>query len=160
ATARRLPSEQALKLIRRLLDRDEDASDPRQPLMVWWALEAHAAHARAGVLALLDERALWDKPLVRDHLLERCMRRYAAAGQPEDLDTCLALLQAAPTDAARRVLVAGFEKGFRDHSLAGLPPALLAELGRAGQGSLVLQLRLGADGALERAVETIRDESA
>ena len=40
ATAKRLPPEQSLPIIRSLMTRDEDATDPRQPLMIWWAVEA------------------------------------------------------------------------------------------------------------------------
>ena len=40
ATAKRLPPEQSLPIIRSLMTRDEDATEARQPLMVWWALEA------------------------------------------------------------------------------------------------------------------------
>src|SRR5262249_42499614 len=40
ASAKRLPPEQALPIVRNLMLHDEDLTDARQPLMIWWALEA------------------------------------------------------------------------------------------------------------------------
>lgn len=157
ATARRLPTDQALALVRRLLDRPEDAEDARQPLMVWWAIEAHAAE-RAAVMSLMDGAATWDRPLVRRHLLERIMRRYAMPGTLEDLLTCAEWLRRAPHAEARARLVAGFEQAFRDRSLAGLPGPLVEELAKAGGGSLALQLRTGRREALGAALGHVIDE--
>jgi putative heme-binding domain-containing protein len=159
ATARRLPSGQAIPLIRRLLDRSEDAADARQPLMVWWALEAHAM-AREAVLGLFGEAAVWERPMVHQHLLERLMRRYAMAGAPEDLEMCTELLQRAPSGVAVGRLVAGFEQAFHQQGLAGLPQYLVAALSRAGGGSLALQLRMRRQGAVDRALALVTDEAA
>lgn len=157
ATARRLPAAQGLPVVRALLARDEDAADARQPLMLWWAIEAKAATDRAAVLALFDGPGLWDRPLVRDQVLERLMRRYAQAGGKADFEACAALLQRAPTAAHAARLLAGFEKAFEGRSLAGLPPELVAALGRAGGGSLALQLRAGRAGAVESALARVGD---
>ncbi len=40
ATAKRLPPEQSRPIIRSLMTRDEDTTEARQPLMIWWAMEA------------------------------------------------------------------------------------------------------------------------
>jgi hypothetical protein len=71
------PAEQCLPIVRDALARDEDATDPRQPLMLWWAIESKCADDREAVLKLFEESPLWDRPLVRDFILERVMRRFA-----------------------------------------------------------------------------------
>ncbi|MCC6235390.1 MAG: ThuA domain-containing protein [Verrucomicrobiales bacterium] len=160
ASARRLPAIQGLPVLRALLHRSEDASDPRQPLMLWWTLETFLTTDPARSLALFDDPGLWSLPLVSEHLLERTLRRLATPGTPADLEACARLLEIAPHDAARARLVAGFELAFRDRSLGGLPPRLVAALGRAGGGSLPLQLRTGRPDALAAALTIVTNEAA
>lgn len=160
ATARRLPAPQGLPVVQRLIERDEDATDPRQPLMIWWAMEARADRDREALIGLLDGPGLWNRPMMTHHLLERLMRRFAAAGSVEDLKACTELFRRAPSAAAREKLVAGFEAAFRERSLAGLPASLLEAVSQAGGGSLALQLRTGRAGADIEALALIVDEKA
>lgn len=159
ASARRLPTRQALAVLRELVRHDEDSRDARQPLMIWWALEAKAGTDRAAVVEWFRDATLWERPLVRDHLLERVMRRFAQAATPEDLAACTTLLGVAPSRAQADRLLAGFEKAFEGRSMAGLPPDLVAMLARAGGGSPALQLRTGAPGAVDDALDKVADES-
>jgi putative membrane-bound dehydrogenase-like protein len=158
ATARRLPSTEALPIVKRLAVRDEDSRDPRQPLMLWWAVEAKASTDRTAVLGLFSEPAFWERPIVREQLLERLMRRYAQAGGREDFLACAELLRRSPSAASTERLLAGFEKAFEGRSLAGLPAELVASLAKSGGGSLALQLRAGRPGAVEAALERLADE--
>jgi putative membrane-bound dehydrogenase-like protein len=160
ATARRLPGLGGLEVVAQLLAHDADTQDARQPLMLWWAIEAQATRQRQAILDYLDDPQVWERSLVREHLAERLMRRYASEGTPEDLTTCVALFQRAPDDAARGRLLRGFELAFRDRTLAGLPPDLARELARAGGGSLALRVRLGQPGALEEALNWVGSEEA
>jgi putative heme-binding domain-containing protein len=159
ATARLLPADQALPVLFHLAQRDEDASDPRQPLMIWWALEAKAATHRAAVVDWFRNGPLWYRPLVRDHLLERIMRRYAQSAGPGDLEACAELLSAAQNLEGVARMLAGFEKAFEGRSMAGLPPSLVTLLGKAGGGSLALRLRTGRPGAVEEALGKVSDEA-
>src|SRR5262249_55615247 len=77
-TPQRLPAAVSLPLLHRLLVRDEDADDARQPLLCWWALEKKCDSDRDAVLRLFEDSTLWGHPLVQRHLLSRLMRRYAA----------------------------------------------------------------------------------
>ena len=160
SSARRLPAADGLALVRRLVDRDEDARDARQPLMLWWAIEAKAGSDRAAVVGFFDERAVWDRAIVKEHLLERVMRRYAQAGGPEDFATCVALLKRSPDESRSARMLAGFEKAFEGRSLAGLPADLVQALAGAGGGSPALQLRTGRPGSVERALTSVGDEAA
>jgi putative membrane-bound dehydrogenase-like protein len=158
SSIRRLPASDALPLIQRMLVHDADAADIYLPLLIWWAIEDKAATDGDAIVSLLADREMWAHPLVRDHLLERLMRRFAAAGNRKDLLICATLLSQAPdADAANRLL-AGFEKAYEGRSLAGLPDELVAAIAKTGGGSLALRLRQGDVAALDEALKLLADE--
>src|SRR5207248_7498756 len=74
-SAKRLPAPDCLAIVRELLRRDEDVSDPHIPLLVWWAIEDKAISHREQVLALLEDPASWRAPIIRG-IIERIGRRY------------------------------------------------------------------------------------
>jgi putative membrane-bound dehydrogenase-like protein len=157
ASARRLPAADCLAIVHELLQRDEDASDPCQPLMLWWAIEAKCANDREAVLKLFTESPLWDRPLVREHILERVMRRFAAAGTRTDLLTCARLLDLAPTPAHAQKLMVGFEAAFKGRSLVGLPDELVQAMARHHVGSTALGIRRGDAESIAAALQTLSD---
>ena len=159
-SARRLPASQSLPIVRALLSHDQDAEDPRLPLLLWWAIEAKCDSDRQAVLALFDNRDLWDRPIVERHLLERLMRRFAVAGTRTDLVTCSRLLKLAPAENHRKRLMAGFEAAYAGRSVANLPNDLLIAIDRFAADSPMLGLRQNRAEAVERAVQTILDEKA
>jgi putative heme-binding domain-containing protein len=159
-TAKRLPAHAAWPLVRALLAHHEDTADPRLPLLLWWAIEAKAGADREGVVNLFQDRAAWDLPLVKEHLLERVMRRFAQAGAHDDLLTCAALLRLAPTQEHAAKLLIGFEAAFKGRSVAGLPEELLEALAPFGGLSLALDVRRGDPAAIEHALAIVTDESA
>ena len=157
ASARRLPADQALPIVAALCGHDADRDDPLQPLLLWWAVEAQAGTDRKAVLDLLADEPLWRLPLVRDHLLERLMRRFAQAGGQRDLLACGRLLDAAPDAESSAALLRGFEAAFTGRSVTAMPDALAAALARAGGGSLGLRVRRGDAGAIAEALEAVQD---
>ncbi len=159
-SARRLPATQSLPIVRGLLSRDEDTADPHVPLLLWWAIEAKADSDQGAVLAMFSDAALWDKPLVREQILERLMRRYAAPSTRKDLLTCARLLEMSPRAEHTKRLMGGFEKAFEGRSLPPLPTELTAALAKAGGGSLALQLRLGDAAAVATTLQIVGDEKA
>ena len=160
SSVRRLPANQALPLIRPMLTHDADAADIHIPLLVWWAIEDKAESDRDAVVALLEDPAVWKHTLVREHLMERLMRRYASAGTRADLLACAKLLNGAPDAQASKLLLAGFEKAFEGRSLAGLPDELIAAIAKVGGGSLALRLRQGDAIALDESLKIVADEKA
>jgi putative membrane-bound dehydrogenase-like protein len=160
ASARRLPAAQCLPIVRELLHRDEDATDSRQPLMLWWAIESKCANDRDAVLKLFEESPLWDRPLVRDFIFERVMRRFAASGTRAELLACARLLDLAPSVEHARKLMTGFEAAFQGRSLAGLPDELVQAMARRKVGSAALSVRLGDEEATSRALKTLADPKA
>ena len=161
SSARRLPAEQGLPIVRRLVTHADDTGDPHIPLLVWWALEAHADRDRDAVLEMFaSDKAVWDEPLVGEHILGRLMRRFALAGRRHDLLTCAELFELAPRPEHATLLMAGFEESMQGRSLAGLPDELVAAIARAGGGSLALRLRQAEKSAVEEALLVIADEMA
>jgi putative heme-binding domain-containing protein len=160
SSARRLLAEHALPVVRALLRHDEDADDPRLPLLLWWAIESKCESDREAVLSLFEDRGVWELPLVERHLLERLMRRFAVAGTRSDLMTCSRLLKLAPAELHRKRLMAGFEAAYAGRSVANLPDDLLAAINRFAADSPMLGLRQNRASAVEQAIKTILDSKA
>ena len=140
--------------------RSEDAGDIHLPLLLWWALEAKVATDPEAVLALFQDRAIWDLPIVRATVAERLMRRFAAAGTRQDLTNCARLLALAPGPDHIKRLMAGFEAAYAGRSLAGLPPELADALARYSGQSVTLGLRQGKPEAVAEALRLLADERA
>ncbi|HVX11928.1 MAG TPA: PVC-type heme-binding CxxCH protein [Pirellulales bacterium] len=159
-TARRLPAAQGFAIVRGLLGRTEDSDDVHLPLLLWWAIEAKSMSDRDAVVSLFADPSVWRLPLVSKHLLHRLMRRYAATGNRKDLVTCANLFNAAPGDAERKALMAGFEEAFQGRTMTGLPDELAEALSRFGGQSLTLSLRQGRAEAVSEALALIADGKA
>jgi putative membrane-bound dehydrogenase-like protein len=112
-TARRLPPSDGLPIVRILLERNLDGRDPHLPLLLWWAVEQHALSAREQVLEAFGTAEAWRQPLVRDAILDRLMRRYAAEGGAAGHAACARLLAAVPV-AKRERMLAALEQGLQD----------------------------------------------
>lgn len=120
---------QALPIIEPLLNYDEDADDLYVPLLLWWAVEQHAVAARKPIVALFTRPDTWQRPLARDTIIPRLVRRYAAENATEGYLACAKLLSSAP-DAQRGVLLTALDAGLKDHraSRGGSAGSLFAEL--------------------------------
>lgn len=160
ATAKRIPAENALPIIESLLRYDQDLSDPHMPLMIWWALEAHA-EAWPQVEALVSQADLWDEPLMQQEIAGRLMQRYATDGGPESLNRCVRLIELAPHEAARDVLMVGLNRAFQGRTLPELPEQLAAAMEQyqrsLGDSGLVLALRQGSPEAISQSLQLVGD---
>ena len=110
------------------------------------------------VLALFQDRATWELPIVTSTIEERLMRRLAAAGTRKDLDRCARLLALAPGPEHAKKLMAGFEAAYAGRSLAGLPQALADALARYSGQSVTLGLRQGKPEAVAEALSLLSNE--
>ncbi|MGZ0162798.1 MAG: PVC-type heme-binding CxxCH protein [Planctomycetales bacterium] len=157
SSARRLPAKDALPIIRNLLNYDEDSKDLHQPLMLWWAIEAKASDgSRKEILDLLfADKDVWNQAIVKEHLIDRMMKRYALAGSRDELIAAAELLNAAPDKASTDLLLKGFEEAYKGRSLAGLPDQLVAAIAKSGGGSTALKLRQGDAEAIKTTVTAV-----
>src|SRR5690348_5473042 len=69
STAKRLPADQAIQLVRGMLRRDQDASDPHVPLLLWRAVEDKAVPERDLVVAAFSTSDVWKQKLAREVIL-------------------------------------------------------------------------------------------
>jgi putative heme-binding domain-containing protein len=159
-SAKRLPAEQAMPIVRSLLGRDEDTTEKRLPLLIWWAIESHCQSNREAVLDLLKDATVWRLPLVKEYILQKVMQRYALSGTRQDLVTCARLLQLSPGPEQTAKLMAGFELAAKGRSLAGLPDELAEAIAKSGGESVVLGVRRGEPAAVEEAIRTAADAQA
>jgi glucose/arabinose dehydrogenase len=75
---KRLPAGVAWPVLRVMLARDEDATDGRLPLLLWWAVESKAETAREELLAWVADPAVWRSRIFADYLARRIGRRFTA----------------------------------------------------------------------------------
>jgi putative heme-binding domain-containing protein len=158
STAKRLAGEQAIPLVVRMLDREQDAADVHVPLLLWWAIEDKAVSHRDQVVAAFSSEQVWQEKLAREVVLPRLARRYASQPTNENQKSLAALLNATPDDSARKVLLAGIREGFVGLSLRNLIASLSSALARSGDPELAL--RLGDEAARQRAIKLASDETA
>jgi putative heme-binding domain-containing protein len=161
ASAKRLPPAAALGIIDGLVHHDEDAADPHQPLMIWWALEAQAESGRQEVEGWLSKPETWQRPLVRDVVIERLMKRYVIAGGAENYASAAFLLAKAPDEATKKKLLEALQSAFEGVTMPSLPEPLskaLQDYSRSlGDSGLVLRVRGGEKGALAEAQKAVLD---
>ena len=157
SSALRLPATQSMLVIDALTTRQSVADDPHIPLLIWWALESKAGLHRKQILDWLKSEDVRDRKIVREHLLERIMRRFALAGKQRDLLTCAQLLENSRQKDAD-ILLQGFEKAYKGRSLTGLPERLVVALEKSGGGSDALKLRRSDPVVLKKALSDIENE--
>lgn len=162
SSAKRIDAKNGLAIVEQLVKRDEDLNDPHLPLMCWWALEAHADDWPA-IEGLLSSNEFWFVPMVREIILDRLMQRYASRGTAEDLAICNRLIQFAPDEPSRKILITGLNKAFQGRTIPTLPTELDDALARyqdsLGNNGAVLALRSGRKNAVQDAVKLLRNRS-
>ena len=119
--------------------------------MIWWAIEANA-HQYDALKYLLGDASIWNQEITQDFLIARLAKRYAMSGKQDELAMLTWLFEAAPDDDSRSLLLQGFEESFEGRSLATLPKPLLNSIRQAGGGSPILQVRLGQEDAIKKAL--------
>ncbi len=162
STAKRINAETGLPIVQRLAIRDEDNDDPHLPLLCWWALEAHADDVRA-VDQMLSDKRFWESRMAREFLLGRLMQRYASSGRPRDLARCERLIQIAPDDTTKTILLSGLNQAFQGRAIPKLPEnldkALVEYQASLGEVGAVLALRSGRKDAVQEAIKMLGDDS-
>src|SRR5262249_51314197 len=106
-------------IVRRILLRNLDGHDPHLPLSSWWAVERHAVAATDRVLEAFASPAAWEAPLIREVILGRLMRRYAAEGTEPAYTACARLLASAPSTVEPGRLLAALDQGLQERPGGG-----------------------------------------
>jgi putative membrane-bound dehydrogenase-like protein len=107
-TAKRLPAKEGLLIAQKIASRNLDAQDPHIPLLLWWTVEKHCVESIEETERLFGDESA--SPLIRDTILPRLMRRYAAEGRTNTLSACARML--GRISAQRGQLLASLEQGL------------------------------------------------
>ena len=115
----------ALDVAAKLLAHEEDAGDPHIPLLLWWAVEAHALEdVEDTPEADSRRRRPGGRRMCRSAILPRLMRRLAAKKSPECDAACARLLASAPSSNLREPLLAALDEAMRGRNAATVAPEL------------------------------------
>lgn len=164
ASAKRVPSDLRIAIIRNLLKSADDAADPDIPLQLWWALESGASSDPGDIIDLFEDQSIWKIGMVREDLLSRVMQRFSMAGDSAGYAACAKMLTLAPSGEEAKILVNGLQEGLRGTSLAQLPPVVIQALKayekELGGQTLALSLRQRDRPSVMKAITIIRDSKA
>lgn len=163
SSAKRLPTTDGMPIAAALFAHDEDAADPNVPLLIWWAIESKMASDPDVLLPFFEHPETWQRPIVRNVLLERIARRYMALGPHHGYSSCAWLLEHAPQPTDVERIVAGMEMQLAGQHFDRPPEPLerpLENLLAAPTPStalLCLALRLGSQPALPKLLDRAKD---
>jgi putative membrane-bound dehydrogenase-like protein len=159
SSAKCLPADQALPIIQAMLTHPGDESDPHIPLLLWWAAESKLATHHAALVAFFNDAMLWKSPIARTTIAPRLARGLAAsaASSPDAQKSLLTLLNAAPTNAEKDILLAGINQAFEGRQIPPLLPDLSAFLAKSGNTDIAA--RSGDKAALATLIAAINDDN-
>ena len=159
ASARRIPADPALDVVRQLAARDTDASDPHIPLLIWWTIEKNAVPQREKLLEIFGSSSAWHQKISAEFILPRLAQRYAAEGTKEGLETVAALIQSAPGIAERETLMQSLAEAYKGRTIDKVPDALRMAAALLGDSQRIrmLKIRLGlaSDSEIRAVVQTL-----
>jgi putative membrane-bound dehydrogenase-like protein len=167
STAKRLPTSDALPIIKALLARGDtdDEKDPYIPLLLWWAVEQHCVAAELDLPDFLTHGPAANNRIVKETILPRLVRRYMAAGDKELDDATHEILSQVPKESLPP-LFAAMELGMQQRPAGKeqLAPALFTFLQSHFKDGNQLVLRIlarsGDPTAANRAYATIDSKAA
>ncbi|MDF1861938.1 MAG: c-type cytochrome [Verrucomicrobiales bacterium] len=164
STAKQMPPEKAVPILTALLTRGDLAEDPHIPLLIWWAVEAHAEEGREGILVLAADSETWKSQLFREVIAERLSRRYCMAGGEDNYLSAARLLQTAPDPDAQKRLMTGLQLAFQGATIPDLPAALTKEMDAYAANSegsgLSLAIQRGDKEALKNALSVVASSAS
>ncbi len=164
ASAKRLPGDVALPIVRTMMERNEDINDKRIPLLLWWAIESKADSDRDTLLSWFSDPKVWDLSLGREFGAKNLAKRWAMAGGKDDLDACAKLLGLAKRNQDRALVVEGIAAAFEGGKVPQLPPALDTALNEYMKSQmdndLALAVKTGNADAIKKALAIVVDKKA
>lgn len=114
-TAKRLTASIGLQVASKVI-RDGDEKDPQLPLLLWWTVERHCLAETSLCTELFASASAWQTRLIRETILPRLMRRYAADGSDRILSVAAHLLESAQSNEGKGQLLEALEQGLREQT--------------------------------------------
>ncbi len=162
---RRLPSEQALPIAQKLVQRLEEKNDPTVTLMTWWLIERFAMEPEQLQRSLVAPLDPWKDATFSQEIAPRLLRRWLEMRSPAGMHQAATLLKRIDQlpeewkSIAAPAAVGAFETAFAGRSLAGVTDDLLESLEKLGSPPLSLRLRRGDADAVAEAIRKMRDNA-
>ncbi len=161
-SAKRISGVAAFPIIKGLMVSENDASDPDIPLLIWWALESKVADHSDLILELFENLSLWEKPMVKENILERLMHRLVLADRSENLQAATRLFQLAPSNEHAKLLWNGLQEGMLGKDMSELPVDLVVAINPYmdgfGNGPLTFSIHQGNKNAIEKSLRVIESQ--
>ena len=165
-TAKRLPTKDALPIIKNLLLRETgDEKDPYIPLLLWWAVEQHCIAAELDLPDFVTESPAAKNPIVNGTILPRLVRRYVAEGENHIDEAVEEILTQVPKETLSPLLAA-VDLGMQQRPVGKkkLTPALtdlfLEQLKQNNSAALRTLVKSGNPTAASQAFAIILDSKA
>lgn len=163
-TAKRLPAQNALPLIKNLLKSHDDIQDPDIPQLTWWAVESKVETNAGDVVSLFKDNSLWKNKIVQDVVLERLMKRLIMAGGNNNYAAAETLLKLSPSQKFSKILATALHEGLQGESVNNLTPELIKDIGPYQSelfgGPLAFGIRGGNKSDIKKALDIIADKNA
>lgn len=158
SSAKRLPADQAIPILKEMLTRVEDANDPHIPLLIWWAAEAKLHTHRDAVVEWFGDTNTWcqQNPALVKPVGQRVARWLATSLTEADQKSLLYLFQRSGMLPAHEAFMAGIIEAFQGRQIPRLLPELAARIARSD--NLELLARLGDKKALATLIKSIDNE--
>ncbi|HEV8607240.1 MAG TPA: PVC-type heme-binding CxxCH protein, partial [Tepidisphaeraceae bacterium] len=157
STLKRINSEGVSAVLAAMLDHPaNDAKDAHIPLLLWWAVEAKLKTNRESVLAVLQDS--WNSEVARETIFARLARRLASEPTEENQKALVAMLEKAPGDGERKILMEGIGEAFKGRTMENLSPGLAEALKKWGGQELAV--RAGDAAAMAAALDLIQNDRA
>lgn len=160
SAAKRLPAKIAIEIIAGLLHSEKDTSDPDIPLLLWWALESKVEDNLQEVLALFEQRELWDNIILREMLSKNLAKRLILSATENEMGACAALLNKVPLQEYGIFIITGIQEGLAGKQ-SRLPASLLSALKPFQQKFrkevLSVSLRQKEEWAIKEAINSLSD---
>jgi putative membrane-bound dehydrogenase-like protein len=113
STAQRLPALCGLRIAAQIAANPICAHDRYLPLLVWWAVEKHATVDRSFTVDTFASSSAWHTPLVREVILGRLIKRFAAEGSSAGYAAAARIFRTAPSQLEATRLLSELDEGLR-----------------------------------------------
>jgi len=113
SSAQRFPALCGLRIAAKVAENPVSVNDRSIPFLVWWVVEKHATVDRSFTVGAFASRAAWGKALIRDVIVGRLLKRFAAEGTSAGFAAAAQIIESAPTKAEASRLLSELDEGLQ-----------------------------------------------
>jgi putative membrane-bound dehydrogenase-like protein len=113
SSAQRFPALCGLRIAATIAENPVSVNDRSIPLLVWWAVEKHATVDRSFTVRTFASNSAGGKALVRDVIIGRLLKRFAAEGTSAGFAAAAQIFESAPSKSEARHLLSELDEGLQ-----------------------------------------------